>query len=51
MHNYAGNILVIIVGICSSNSNLDQFIDAGRLYSIDRFCNIGVFGYDSGRGG
>jgi len=39
------------MGIYSSNSNLNRFINAGRLYSISRFYNIGIFGCNSGRGG
>ena len=51
MCGYIGNIYITITGICSGDSNLDQFIDAGGLYNISKFCNTGVSGCDGGRGG
>ena len=35
--NITGSVYVIIAGSCSSNSNLDRFINAGRLYSVGMF--------------
>ena len=40
-----------VVGSYSSDSNLDRFINAGRLYGVGRFYSTGVFGCDGGRGG
>ena len=51
MCSYAGNVLVTIAGICSGNSNLDWFINAGGLCSVGRFCDTGISGCDGGRGG
>ena len=51
MRSYTGNVLITITGICSGDSNLDQFIDAGGLYSVGRFCDTGVSGCDGSRGG
>ena len=49
--NIAGNIHIIIAGSYSSNSSLDRFVDIGGLYSIGKFYSIGVFNYNSSRGG
>ena len=46
-----GNVYVAVAGNYSSGGNLDRFINIGGLYNIDRFRSIGIFGYNSGRGG
>ena len=51
LYNYTGNVLITIVGTYSGNSNLDRFVNVGRLYGVSRFYNAGVFGRDSGKGG
>ena len=51
MCSCVGNVLVTITDICSGDSNLDWFIDAGGLYSVGRFYNTGVSNCDGGRGG
>ena len=47
----AGNVCVTIAGSYNSSGNLDRFVNVGGLYSVSRFCSIGVFGCNSGRGG
>ena len=44
-----GNIYIIIAGSCCSNNNLDKFVSAGKLYNINRFYSIGIFGYNSSK--
>ena len=39
------------MGSCSGSSNLDRFIDVGRLCGVGRFCSIGIFGCDGGKEG
>ena len=51
MRGYVGNVYIIITGIYSGDGNLNWFIDAGGLYGIGRFYNVGVFGCNGGRGG
>ena len=51
LYNYTGNILIAFTGIYSGNGNLDWFINAGRLYSVDKFYNTGVFSYNGGKRG
>jgi hypothetical protein len=51
LYSYIGNVLITIAGICSGDNNLDQFINIGGLCSVGRFCTIGVFSCNNGRGG
>ena len=51
MYSYTGNVFITITGICSGDSNLDQFINAGGLCGVSRFCNTDISGCDGGKGG
>ena len=47
----AGDIYIIITGSYNGGGNLDRFVNVGGLYSVGRFYSIGVFNYNSSRGG
>ena len=46
-----GDICVTLAGSCSGGGNPDRFVDAGGLYGVGRLYSIGVFSYNSSRGG
>ena len=46
-----GDICITLVGSYSGSGNLDRFVNAGGLYSVGRLYSIGVFSYNSSRGG